>query len=209
MGLVFAFGCEVFELLEEALGGAYWFVVTELGGKAKEAVLGIVGDLGDWLAGFLTRVGFRQVETGDLEAVEQETCAPGVDLVGRDATQNFADRLLDGAAVLRVGKGEAGLAAPAGGDLLDGAAGVVVKVTEGLGTFRAAEGRAAAATAVGEEMAALEDGGFGVGGGDDFGCHVWPLPGVFCAKSRDDVSYGWTSGVFWVRAVKRERLPGE
>ena len=50
-----------------------------------------------------------------------------------------------------------------------GSAGGVVVVAEVVGAFGAAEDRAAAATAVGEEVAALE-GGF-VGGLEDFGVH--------------------------------------
>jgi hypothetical protein len=40
--------------------------------------------------------GFGEVETGDLEAVEEKAGATGVDVVGGDAAENFADGLLDG-----------------------------------------------------------------------------------------------------------------
>jgi hypothetical protein len=42
---------------------------------------------------------FWQVETGDLEAVEEEAGAPGIDVVGGDALQDFADGGLDGRAI--------------------------------------------------------------------------------------------------------------
>jgi hypothetical protein len=43
---------------------------------------------------------FGEVEAGDLEAVEEKTGAAGVDVVGGDALQDFADGGLDGGAVL-------------------------------------------------------------------------------------------------------------
>src|SRR6185437_10343779 len=132
--------------------------------------------------------GSGQVEAGDLETVEEQAGAARVDFVGGDPLEHLAEALLDGAAVLGVGEGEAGLATPAGGGVLDGAAGVVVVVAEGVGALGAADGRAAAAAAVGEDVAALEASGLGLGR-DDLGCHVCgaPLPGVFCAKSREDL----------------------
>ena len=80
-----------------------------------------------------------------------------------------------------------GVATPAGGGLMGGLAGVVVEVAEVLRALGAAEGGAAAAAAVGEDVAALE--AFGLDG-DDFWCHKGgdPLPGVLCAKSSKEVS---------------------
>ena len=155
-------------------------------------MLGVVGDLGDDLGGLFARVGFGQVEAGDLEAVEEQAGAARVDVIGGDAAQNFADGLLDGGAVLGVGEGEAGLAAVASGGVLDGAARRVVVVAEELAlvraAFGAADGWAAAAAAVGEDVAALEAGGFGFRC-EDFWCQAWdPLPRGFCAKSWIDVS---------------------
>jgi hypothetical protein len=43
--------------------------------------------------------GFGEVEAGDLEAVEEQAGAAGVDVVGGYALQNFADGVLDGGAV--------------------------------------------------------------------------------------------------------------
>ena len=167
-------------------------VGAELGGWGEEAVLGVVSDLGDDFGGWFGGVGFRQVEAGNLKTVEEQTGAARVDFVGGDAAEDFADGLLDGGAVFGVWKVESRLAALAGGGVLDGAAGVVVVVAEAFGAFGAADGWASAAAAVGEDVAALEL--FGLGcfelGRDDLGCHVCgnPLPGVFCAKSREDLS---------------------
>jgi hypothetical protein len=49
------------------------------------------------VAGFA--LGFGKVEAGDLEAVEEETGAAGVDVVGGDALEDFADGGLNGRAV--------------------------------------------------------------------------------------------------------------
>ena len=116
-----------------------------------------------------------EVEAGDLETVEEQAGAAWVDFVGGDLLEHLAEALLDGAAVLGVGEDEAGLAALAGGGVLDGTAGVVVVVAEAVGALGAADGRAAAAAAVGEDVAALEASGFGLGR-DDFGCHVCSAP---------------------------------
>jgi hypothetical protein len=45
-------------------------------------------------------LGFGEVEAGDLEAVEEEAGAAGVDVVGGDTLQDLADGGLDGGAVL-------------------------------------------------------------------------------------------------------------
>jgi hypothetical protein len=42
---------------------------------------------------------FGEVEAGDLEAVEEETGAAGIDFIGGDALKDFADGGLDGGAV--------------------------------------------------------------------------------------------------------------
>jgi len=54
----------------------------------------------DWF-GFSVVVGggFGEVEAGDLESVEEEAGAAGVDVVGGDALEDFADGGLDGGAV--------------------------------------------------------------------------------------------------------------
>ncbi|HWW96059.1 MAG TPA: hypothetical protein VNY74_00095 [Edaphobacter sp.] len=95
--------------------------------------------------------GFGEVEAGDLEAVEEEAGAAGVDVVGGDAAENFADGLLDGGTVFRQGKVEGGAAAATLLRVGDGFSGGVVVVAE---LFLAQAG-AAAAMAVGEDVAAL------------------------------------------------------
>jgi len=47
--------------------------------------------------------GFGQVKAGDLQAVEEQAGAAGVDVVGGDALEDFADGVLDGGAVFGVG----------------------------------------------------------------------------------------------------------
>ena len=123
-----------------------------------------------------------QVGGGDLEAVEQETGAARVDVVGGDADEEFAEGFLDGVVV---GGGEEGEGAAAGEALVgtdDGTAGVVVVVAELL----AAHARAAAAGVVGEDVVALEvvvglvvvDGGFVVHGYPLFWCKVFNADGL-------------------------------
>jgi hypothetical protein len=62
-----------------------------------------------WWAG-----GFGEVEAGDLEAVEEEAGAAGVDVVGGDALEDLADGVLDGGAVFGQGEFEGGAAGSAG-----------------------------------------------------------------------------------------------
>ncbi len=167
--------------------GAFGPVGAVLGGWGEEAVLGVVGDLGDELGGLggIGLVGLEgQVEAGDLEAVEEQAGAARVDFIGGDTAQDFSDGLLDSAAVFGVGEGEAGLAALAGGGVLDWAAGIVVVVAKAVRALGAADGWAAAAAAVGEDVAALELLGLG--------CHVCdtPSPG-FLAQSLEKI---WVSG---------------
>jgi hypothetical protein len=169
---------------EETLDGAFGFDgFVVLGGWGEGAVDGVVDELGDGLLGVLFGVGFGEIEAGDLEAVEEEAGAAGIDLVGGDAAEDFADGELEAGAfgeIAGVGEGEGGLTAAAAGRVLDGAAGGVVEVAE---VFGAECGRGAAA-AVGEDVAALE--ARGLGGG--FGVHACgdPLPRVFVAKSWND-----------------------
>ena len=64
-----------------ALGGLAYF-----GAWGEDAQFGVGGDLFDDFGGFGFGVavgcGFGEVEAGDLEAVEEETGAAGVDVVG-------------------------------------------------------------------------------------------------------------------------------
>jgi hypothetical protein len=118
-----------------------------------------------------------EVGAGDLEAVEEQAGAFGVDLVVGDAAQDLADGGLDGEAVLGEGDVEAGLAAATAARVVDGAAGGVVVVAELLG----AEAGAGATVSVGEDVAALVlDGGRCGGwcGGVWHGCV--PSPGNAC-----------------------------
>jgi hypothetical protein len=103
--------------------------------------------------GFCTVVGggFGEVEAGDLEAVEEQAGAAGIDVVGGDAAEDFADGLLDGGAVFGQGKVEGGAAASALLRVGDGFSGGVVVVAEVF----SAEAGAAAAVAVGEDVSAL------------------------------------------------------
>jgi hypothetical protein len=113
------------------------------------------GDLFDDFGGFGFGVavgrGFGEIEAGDLEAVEEEAGAAGVDVVGGDAAENFADGLLDRGTVFRQWKVEGGTAASTLLGVGDGFSGGVVVVAE---LFLAQAG-AATAVAVGEDVAAL------------------------------------------------------
>jgi hypothetical protein len=77
-----------------ALGG-----LADFGGWGEDAQFGVGGDLFDDFdgVGFGIAVdgGFGKVEACDLEAVEEETGAAGVDVVGGDALEDLADRVLD------------------------------------------------------------------------------------------------------------------
>jgi hypothetical protein len=94
---------------------------------------------------------FGQVEAGDLEAVEEEAGAAGVDVIGGYAAEDFSDGMLDGGTVLRQRKVESGSATSALLRIGDRFSGGVVVVAEVF----SAQARAAAAVAVGEDVAAL------------------------------------------------------
>jgi hypothetical protein len=116
--------------------------------------------------------GFGEVEAGDLEAVEEQAGAAGVDVVGGDAAEDFSDGVLDGGPVFGQGQVEGGAAASTLLGVDDGFSGGVVVVAE---VFSAQAG-AAAAVAVGEDVAALVL--FGVWCGVLHGCI--PLPCKVC-----------------------------
>jgi hypothetical protein len=129
-----------------------------------------LGDGAFW-TGFA--LGFGEVEAGDLEAIEEEAGAAGVDVVGCDALEDFADGGLDGGAVFLERQVEGGAAASALFWFGDRAAGGVVVVAE----LFAVQAGAAAAVAVGEDVAALEAFwrfGAGFGSGFDGVWHVSP-----------------------------------
>jgi hypothetical protein len=73
-----------------ALGGCAYF-----GAWREDTQFGVGGDLFDHLDGFRPVVavgcGFGEVEAGDLKAVEEQAGAAGVDVVGGDAAENFAN----------------------------------------------------------------------------------------------------------------------
>jgi hypothetical protein len=92
-----------------ALGG-----VGEFCARGYYSQLRVDGDLfyrlgdGGCEAGFA--LGFGEVEAGDLEAVEEEAGAAGVDVVGGDSLEDLADGVLDGGAVFGEREFEGGAA---------------------------------------------------------------------------------------------------
>ena len=100
---------------------------------------------------FATLLGFGEVEAGDLEAVEEQAGSARVDIVDGYAAKNFADGVLDGAAVFRQGQLEGGSTAAALTWVFDGATGGVVVVTK----IFVAQACTAAATSVSKDVAAL------------------------------------------------------
>jgi hypothetical protein len=169
----------------EELGDDAGAVVFDFDFGRERAMDGIDDDLFDKL-GFDGSAAVGQdlweIEAGDLKAVEEQAGAAWVDVVGGDAAEDFDDGGLEAGAVIGVGDGEVegGLAASAGSWFLCGFAGGVVVVAE----LFAAEAWAAAAGAVGEDVAALV--------AFWFGCvvHVCPSPRgyLFWAKSWEDWS---------------------
>ncbi len=115
-----------------------------------EAVVGVEFDRFDRVCGVLGGLAWGEVDGRDLEAVEEEAGAAGIELVGGEAEEDFSDGGLDGRTVVRaweVEGGSAGLAGLPGVQFRfwDGFAGGVVVVAEGF----AAQGWAAAAVARG------------------------------------------------------------
>ena len=195
----------VAELVEEDAGEAGAGVVGvggegDFGTGSEGAEVGVGDDLLDELSGGVGGLdggGARQVQGGDLEAIEQKSGAAGIELVGGEPVEDLADGGLDGGAVFETGDGEVeggglvlALGEVARGDGLAAAGGVVVEAE-----VLAAEAGAAAAVAVGEDVAALEAasataaGGFR-GGGAAVGVAavgvihgVYPSPGTLSVKS--------------------------
>jgi hypothetical protein len=94
-----------FELLDKGgyeAGAGFGF--GDLGGRGEGAEGGMDGDLFHGLFAWNCfpggRGGAGEVKARDLEAVEEESGAAGVDVVAGDAAEDFADGALDGAAVL-------------------------------------------------------------------------------------------------------------
>ena len=160
---------------EDAVGGVegdlFYGLIHGLGGGGGFVAGGSgVAAAGGWGVGFFGLFGEGGV--GDLQAVEEEAGAAGVDVVGGDALQDFADGLEDGGAVFGQGDVEGGAAAAALLRVGDGFSGGVVVVAEVF----ASEAGAGAAAAVGEDVAALVVLGCGVACG--LGCGVVRAVGV-------------------------------
>ncbi len=185
-------GLLLVELLEEAIDPA--FFGGELVRGRDEAVGGVGDDVFDDREGFGDGFGggFGEVEGGDLEAVEEEASTFGVEVALGDALQDESDTGLDGAAVFGQREVEGGEGVAVGkegvGGRFGGPAVVVVEAEE-----LSAEGAAAAAAAVGEDVAALV--GFGLSFGLDLsflglsflGHGVWgpPSPWKYVKCSND------------------------
>jgi len=99
----FFFGLHLHHALDEQGDGAFGSCsFGDIGARGEDAESGVDGDLFYGLRfsrGFCVELWFGEVEAGDLEAVEEEAGAAGVDVVRGDALQDFADGGLDGGAV--------------------------------------------------------------------------------------------------------------
>ena len=90
----------------DAFGAACGGVFVVFGWGCEEAEVGVDGDLFDLGRLGLFGVVAGQVGAGDLEGVEEEAGAAGVEGVGGDGLQDLADGLLDGGAVFGHGEVE-------------------------------------------------------------------------------------------------------
>ena len=98
---MFFFGRHLHHALDQQGDGAFGSCgLGDIGARGEDAQFGVGGDLFNGLGGDCGfALGFGEIEAGDLEAVEEEACAAGVDFVGGDALQDFADGGLDGGTV--------------------------------------------------------------------------------------------------------------
>jgi hypothetical protein len=138
----------------EELGDDAGAVFLDFDFGRERAVDGIEGDLFDWPCfdgSAAAGQDFREVEAGDLEAVEKQAGTAWVDVVGGDAAEHFSDGVLDGTAVFGLRDVEGGAAAAALARVFDRLAGGVMVVTK----FFLTEAGAAAAASVGEDVTAL------------------------------------------------------
>lgn len=135
----------VAELLAAAAVGR-----REFGFGRDGAELGVEDDLLDGRLGDAVGIVLLagQVETGDLESVEEQSGAAGIEIVGCDALEDEANGGLDGGSVFGQGKFKGGVAVASGGR----APGGVVVVTE----FLVAKADGTAAASIVEDVAALE-----------------------------------------------------
>jgi hypothetical protein len=138
-----------------------------------------------------------EVEAGDLKAVEEEAGAAGIDVVGGDALENFADRGLDRGAVFGQRQMEAGAAVATLfwiGDRFSGGVVVVAKLF-------LTQARTLAAAAVGEDVAALVL---------FFLLHLFPSPrGTFVCKVFGRQEIGLDFGrqlVSWLASQRNRSL---
>ena len=126
--------------VEDFVGGGEW------------AVFGVEGDVVHRGLRVLLRRGLGEVVAGDLEGVEEESGAAGVEVVGGYALNDLADGGLDGGSVLREREVEGASAGFAAARVLRRLASGVVVVAEVF----VAETGGAATVAVDEDVAALE-----------------------------------------------------
>ncbi len=164
--------------------------MADFGFGRDRTVGGVVDDFVDRLLGASLGVGLGKVAAGDLQAVEQNSGAAGVEGAGGEVLEDEADGELDGGAVLgereiqrcrahpsAIHPSARGALAGGPGTRTDGAPRFIVKRRQpagsvGIGGGAAggvvvvaevfvAQAGAAAAAAVGEEVAALEPGRLG------------------------------------------------
>jgi hypothetical protein len=122
---------------------------VDLGDGSEGAVGSVEEDFVDGFDG--RRCRFGQIERGDLEGVEEEPGAFGVEAAAGDALGDEGDGGLDGGTVFELGKLEVGVGVGERVARFGGAGGVVV-VAEVLMT----QTFATAAMAVGKDVTALE-----------------------------------------------------
>jgi hypothetical protein len=119
LSLLFFLGLLLFLELADENGGEGFLPggALEFGGWCECPEGGIGGDFFDRLCragGLFRRLAALEVERGDLESVEEESGALGVDFVGGDALEDDSDGLLDRGAVFWEGDVEGALDAVAG-----------------------------------------------------------------------------------------------
>lgn len=154
MGFLLWLGGQVFfgegfaEEVREGLSAVWVFAELQFG--CDGAVGGVVDYVGDGVYGSCVGVGFGEVVACGLEGVEEESGTFGVEGVLGELLDDFADGVLDGAAVFGAWEGEGGSASFALGGVGDGCSGGVVVEAEGF----VGEAGAAAAVSVGEQVTA-------------------------------------------------------